>query len=392
MARSILHLDLDAFFCAVEEQLHPELYGKAFAVGARPDQRGVVASCSYPARRYGVHSAMPMAEAVRLCPDLLIVPHSFGAYRAHSEQVMAILNDLTPLVEQVSIDEAFLDVTGLKQDGPTIARTLQQTINERLGLPCSLGVASNKLIAKIANNRGKARIRTGSAPNAIEVVPPGEEAAYLAPLPVSELWGVGDKTAARLQSLGIRTIGELAQQPHRRLVQLFGKHGYAMWRHAQGIDERPVETEHAVKSISKETTFAHDIRDEATLRRTLRQLSEQVGRRLRQQELRGSTVKLKLRRSDFTTLSRQLTLTDATDNDEIISEAVQRLFSQLWATEPVRLIGVGVSNLTEGQRQLSLFEDQGEKRSRKLQGTIDDLRERFGDQTIQRGSDLKPDS
>ncbi len=228
MPRKILHLDLDAFFCAVEENLDPSLRGQAFAVGGQPDQRGVVASCSYAARVYGVRSAMPMAQAVRLCPNLIIRPNRRGVYGDVSRSVMAILHDLTPLVEQLSIDEAFLDVSLLPDPAELLARRLQERINTELHLPCSLGVASNKLVAKIANTVGKARARSSIPPNAITIVPPGDEAAFLAPLPASELWGVGPKTAEQLARLDIHTIGDLARWPETDLIRRFGQHGQAL--------------------------------------------------------------------------------------------------------------------------------------------------------------------
>jgi DNA polymerase-4 len=389
MNRKILHLDLDAFFCAVEEQRDPSLRGAAFAVGGRPDQRGVVASCSYPAREYGIHSAMPMARAVRLCPDLIIVPSRHGVYGEVSEQVMAILHDLTPLVEQLSIDEAFLDVTGRREPAETLARRVQRRINDELGLPCSLGVASNKLVAKIANTVGKAEAAKGAPPNAVKVVPPGGEAAFLAPLPVRELWGVGPKTAERLARLGIETIGDIAARPPADLARRFGKHGADLARRARGIDPRPVVTEHEAKSISKETTFAADVSDPRELRLTLRRLSDGVGRRLRRAGLSGPTVKLKLRWADFTTITRQVTLPQATDQDGAIYEAALGLFEEAWrGGGPVRLLGVGVSGLEETARQLSLWEtDAGEERQ--LLDALDDLRDRYGEDIVRRGSRLR---
>ncbi len=210
MPHKIMHLDLDAFFCAVEEQRDASLVGKPFAVGGKPSERGVVASCSYAARQSGVHSAMPMARAVKLCPGLLVVPARHGVYSAVSRQVMARLHNLTGLVEQISIDEAFMDVSDLPEPGLVLAQRLQATIREELSLPCSIGVATNKLVAKMATDVGKASRRGGQPPNAIQVVPPGQEAAFLAPLPIQALWGVGPKTAARLNELGVRTVGDLA--------------------------------------------------------------------------------------------------------------------------------------------------------------------------------------
>jgi DNA polymerase-4 len=388
LPRKILHLDLDAFFCAVEEQRDPSLRGQPFAVGGRPESRGVVASCSYAARQFGLHSAMPMARAVRQCPQLVIVPSRYGAYQAASRQVMARLHQLTPLVEQLSIDEAFLDVSDLPERAELIARRLQSAINRELALPCSLGVAANKLVAKIANNVGKAAVKSDRPPNTIKVVPPGQEAAFLAPLPVTELWGVGPKTAAQLAQIGVRTIGDLARRSEADLVRRFGKLGGDLARRARGLDERPVETEHEAKSISQETTFARDINDPITLRRTLRQLSEQVGRRLRRKGLRGTTVKIKLRWSDFTTLTRQATLEQPTDLDGDIFAAAGRLFDQTWPPgKRVRLVGVGVTGFDTSAYQLGLWDAPPEETHR-LQETLDELRDRFGREAIRRGSQL----
>ena len=391
MARKILHLDLDAFFCAVEEQRDPSLRGKPFAVGGRPDARGVVASCSYPARQFGIHAAMPMARAVRLCPQLIIVPGRHGVYGDVSRRVMTALADLTPLVEQVSIDEAFLDVTGRQEPAEALARGLQATIREELGLPCSLGVATNKLVAKIANTVGKARARGAGPPNAITVVPPGEEAAFLAPLPVEELWGVGPKTAERLAALGIHPTGERAAWPAADLARRFGKHGADLARRARGLDERPLETEHEAKSISKETTFATDVSDGRALRETLLALSTGVGRRLRRAGLSGPTVKLKLRWADFTTLTRQTTLDHPTDQDGEIYETALALFEAAWTRgRPVRLLGVGVTGLEEAAVQLSLWET-GSAEERRLLEALDALRDRFGEGVVKRASQLKDD-
>ncbi len=389
MPRKILHLDLDAFYCAVEEQRDPSLRGQPFAVGGRPEERGVVSSCSYAARRFGVRSAMPMARALRLCPRLIVVPARHKAYAEVSRQVMERLYALTPLVEQISIDEAFLDVSDLPESGETIARRLQAQIRDELGLPCSLGVAANKLVAKIASDVGKAASQTGGPPNAIQVVPPGREAEFLAPLPVIALWGVGPKTTARLEALGIRTIGDLARQAEADLVRRFGKVGADLRRHAQGLDDRPIVTTREAKSISQETTFARDVRDGGALRRTLRSLSEQVGRRLRQEGLSGATIKLKIRWPDFTTPTRQITLSQPTDQGDVIYATALKLFEQVWKTgQPVRLIGVGVSGLGPRSRQLGLWETGTEKNERLLEA-VDRLRERFGENAVRRGSELE---
>lgn len=370
MLRKILHLDLDAFYCAVEEQHNPELLGKPFAVGGKPQERGVVASCSYPARQLGVRSAMPMARALRLCPYLVIVPGRHDLYSRVSQQVMQHLRALTHLVEQISIDEAFLDVSERLEDGEVLARGLQRTIRSELGLPCSLGVSSNKLVAKIANDVGKSAASKpaagesaapgGAPPNAITIVPAGEEAAFLAPLDVRALWGVGPKTAERLGEMGIHTIGELAVFPVGELVQRFGKNGLQMNRHAQGIDDSPIIISHELKSISQETTFIHDVSDGGMLRRTLYELSCRVGQRLRADGLCAATVKVKVRWSDFTTLTRQMTLNAPSNQDVQIYAAALYLFEKVWkAGLAVRLLGVGVSKLGalgEMPHQLQLFD------------------------------------
>lgn len=390
MARAILHIDLDAFYCAVEELYNDQLVGIPFAVGGDANNRGVVASCSYAARMFGVRSAMPMGQAKRLCPELKVVPARHNIYGEYSQQVMSRLQELTPLVEQLSIDEAFLDVTGLSENGEFIARQLQAKIRNDLSLPCSIGVATNKLLAKTANNIGKSRERKPEPPCSIEVVPIGEEAIYLAPLPIRELWGVGAKTAESLYALGIKTIGDIASQTQQFMMHHFGKNGYDMWRHAQGIDNRSVEPERETKSISKETTFIRDVNDPDELRRVLRKLAEGVGSRLRKNVLSGSTVKLKLRYEDFTTITRQTTLPRPTHDDRLITETALDLFEKHWRkNEPVRLIGVGVSNLDDAVRQLSLWETKETKQSRKLQTALDDIRDKFSDIQISRAQDLK---
>lgn len=390
--RKILHLDLDAFFCAVEELRDPSLRGKPFAVGGRPEERGVVASCSYPARKFGVRSAMPMSQAVRICPGLLIVSKKFGDYQAASRKVMAVLNDLTPLVEQLSIDEAFLDVTGLPDSAGEIGKQLQKRINLECGLPCSLGVAANKLVAKIANNIGKANARSGEPPNAMMIVPPGEEASFLAPLPVQELWGVGPKTAEALAKMGVHTIADLRTIPEKDLVRRFGKHGAELYERSRGIDTRPVETEHETKSISREITYDHDVTRSETLIRTLREMSDDVGRTLRKEQLKGHTVKIKLRWADFTTLTRQTKLPQPTDNNDVIFAAAQTLLEKNWPRQkPVRLLGVGVSGFENEVYQLGLWE-QAPPVSDALQSALDQLHDRFGDDSVRRGSTLKDES
>ncbi|MDL1910244.1 DNA polymerase IV [Chloroflexi bacterium CFX6] len=392
MTRTILHLDLDAFFCAVEETRNPELRGKAFAVGGKPGERGVVASCSYAARRNGVRSAMPMSKAIGLSPGLIIVPARHRLYSEVSRQVMAILHDLTALVEQISIDEAFLDVSDIQDDPERLGRGLQARIRDELHLPCSIGIASNKLVAKIATEVGKAlalkRIKAqglAEPPNAATVVPYGEEAAFLSPLPAEMLWGVGPKTSKRLAELGIHTIGDIAKWPESELIRLFGENGRDLSRHAKGIDNRPIVTERETKSISQETTFSRDVRDDKILEKTLREQSADVARQLRKNDLAGKTIKLKIRWPDFTTLTRQMTLNNPTDQENEIAQAVLELMKSVRKpNQAVRLIGVGVTGLGQPIRQLELWDMDAEK-ARRLQDVMDDLQEKYGRDIIRRG-------
>jgi DNA polymerase-4 len=381
MVRVILHVDLDAFFCSVEELKNPALAAKPFIVGARPEQRGVVASASYSARAFGIRSAMPTARAVRLCPALIIVPPRHDDYSEASERVMGLLREAAPVVEQVSVDEAFLDVSDDPRGGRELAAALQARIRTELQLPTSWGVATSRLVAKIATEVGK--------PNGLVVVPPGDEPAFLAPLPVGMLWGVGPKTRARLEELGVCTIGDLAGQPPGRLRQALGDHGLELASRAVGRDDQPVVDSYEPKSMSSETTFSQDVRNGRELHRTLLHLTEEVGRRLRESGLAGSTVRLKLRWSDFTTLTRQVRVPQPTDQDAEIYRAAASLFDATWPkNKPVRLIGVGVSGLGAQQRQLELF-DRGWEQDGRLMQAVDEIRARFGQQALQRAAHLR---
>jgi DNA polymerase-4 len=393
MPRTILHLDLDAFFCAVEETRRPELRGKAFAVGGRPEERGVVSSCSYAARKMGVRSAMPMSQAIRLSPGLIIVPGHHRLYGEVSRQVMGILHEVTGLVEQISIDEAFLDISDIGEDPERLARGLQARIHDELQLPCSIGIASNKMVAKIATEVGKAialkRIKAQGLvepPNAVTVVGYGEEAAFLNPLSADMLWGVGPKTSKRLSELGIHTIGDIARWPESELIRLFGENGRDLARHSKGIDDRPIETERETKSISQEVTFSKDVRDDRKLEGTLREQSAEVARQLRGNNLAGRTIKLKIRWPDFTTLTRQTTLNNPTDQEDEIARAALALMKMVRKpNQAVRLIGVGVSGLGAPVRQLGLWDVESE-RSRKVQDVLDALQEKYGKDVVKRGN------
>lgn len=384
--RQIIHLDLDAFFCAVEEKLNPELRGLPFAVGGSPEGRGVVSSCSYAARVYGVHSAMPMARAIVICPDLMVVKSHFQEYREASRNVMGRLWALTDLVEQISIDEAFVDLTGYPKPVEVLARELQQGIKRDLGLPNSLGIATNKLVAKIANDYGKKRGKKGVPPNAITIVPPGTEADFLAPLPVEMLWGVGAKTAERLLKINISTIGELAAHSEIDMLRRFGKSGYDLINRARGIDDRPIVTEHETKSISQESTYAKDTRDESVLLQTLEKQSHQVARRLRKKGFTSKIVKIKLRWPDFTTLTRQLTLGQPTADEDEILEAAVKLFRGVWSPgKAVRLLGVGVSGLdSDKPKQIGLWDVDWVK-EHIIQDILAEVHQKHGEDAIMRG-------
>lgn len=384
MSRTILHMDLDAFFCSVEMLHDPSLKGKPFVVGGSPEGRGVVASASYPAREYGVRSAMPTAQALRLCPELIVLGNRRSNYRSYSKKVMQRLRGEAVALEQLSIDEAFMELTGDPRSGEAVARELQQELERELGLPSSWGVASNKLIAKIASDVGK--------PRGLIVVPAGEERQFLEPLPVKMLWGVGPKTQAELAELGVKTIGDLAGMTEARLRARMGERGVDLALRARGVDERPVVEEHEPKSMSAETTFPRDRADLDQLEATLLKLSERVGRRLRRDGYAGTTVKLKLRWPDFTTLTRQKQLAHATDREGEIYEAARELFHAVWKRgRRVRLLGVGVSDLGPPVRQLELFDRSWQQDERLLQA-VDEIRARYGPNSVRRAGGLRDQS
>jgi len=386
MPRRITHIDLDAFYCAVEEQNDPSLRGKPFAVGGHPNRRGVISSCSYIARSYGIRSAMPTARAVQLCSELIILPGRRKEYSIKSRKVMNILRSYTPNIEQISIDEAFLDISELNKNDLALAQELQMEILQTTGLPCSIGIASNKLVAKIATDIGKSAIKTTTYPNAIQIVPPGEETSFLALLPTEILWGIGPKTASQLGKLGIHTIGNLATWPQEDLIKRFGQVGYELSRRAKGIDNREVVSQRITKSISQEITFSENVSDERILRNQILKQSNNISKTMEKSNLLGYVVKIKLRWPDFTTITRQTTLPHPTEKGDAIYKAALSLLLDNWKPGlPVRLLGVGVSGLNPPSRQLSLWDTMDYKKLAQLEAAIYEVKQRFGDASIQQG-------
>jgi DNA polymerase-4 len=370
--RRIIHVDMDAFYASVEQLDNPRLKGKPVIVG-RIEGRGVVAAASYEARRFGVRSAMPMAKAKELCPKAVFLPPRFERYKEISSQIQEILRSYTPLVEGISLDEAFLDVTG--HEAETIAKRIKQRIKEEIKLTCSIGIAPNKFLAKLASNLGK--------PDGFTLIRGDEVDEVLKDLPVSMIWGVGEVTEKRLHELGIHTIGELRKVPLEELVARFGKHGERLYNLSRGVDNSPINPKRKAKSISHEVTFPKDLYDPEEVKRVLHKLSEEVGRRLRRKGLKGRTIEIKVRYPDFSQITRSLSLDMPTDSTDTIWSQAERLFERNVRIERgIRLIGVGVSNLTE-KSQLLLF-DQDEKLQR-IDKVVDEIRERFGKDSIRRG-------
>ncbi|HHJ51831.1 MAG TPA: DNA polymerase IV [Caldithrix abyssi] len=387
MTRIILHVDMDAFFAAVEQRDHPAYRGKPVIVGADPrggKGRGVVSTCSYEARKFGVHSAMPISQAYRLCPHGIYVPPNGKLYQQVSREIFEIFYEFTDAVEPLSIDEAFLDVTGSQRlfgSGEEIAKQIKRRIYQKERLTASVGVAPNKYLAKIASDLNK--------PDGLVVVEPDKVQQFLNPLDISRLWGAGERTQEKLRALGVRTIGDLARMPLPLLEQTFGKMGRHFYNLAHGIDDRAVEYDQLVKSVSNEHTFGQDTADKEEIHHTLFYLSEKVGYRLRKKGLKGRTVHLKLRYENFSTITRNKTLPNPVDNTEIIFATVNALFEQNYQTgRKVRLLGVGVSGFEEGgAAQLSLFDAENEKSGR-LDELHDRLVERFGKKTVHRAESL----
>jgi DNA polymerase-4 len=370
---TILHVDMDAFFAAVELLDHPELRGKPAIVG-HPGPRSVVTSATYEARRFGVRSAMPVSQAMRLCPTAIILPPHMDKYREYSERVMAIFSEVTPLVEPLSIDEAFLDVSGARRllgSPRRIAELIRSRVRDDTGLTCSVGAASTKFVAKLASGRAK--------PDGLLVIPASETLAYLRPLPVGALWGVGESTQQSLQRLGLRTVADLADTPLAVLQRAVGEaSGRKLHDLANGIDPRSVVVTSREKSVGHEMTFEQDISDPVRLRRELLRLSSQVGARLRKHDLVGRTVALKLRFSDFRTVTRSRTLAEPTNVGRRIYEEVASIYDGLGlAGTPIRLIGVRIEQLDDaGGSRLALWDPDEEWRE--AERTLDQVSARFG--------------
>lgn len=348
--RQILHLDLDAFYATVEMLLNPALRGKPLIVAMGDvNTRGVVATCSYEARKFGVHSAMGLREAKRLCPQAMVIPVRHKIYEEHSARVMNLLREMSPLVEQVSIDEAYLEIEA-ERDGAAVAREIQRRIHDELQLSCTISVASNKLVSKIACNTVK--------PRGFIVIPNGDEEKFLAPLPVGKMPGAGQVTRAKLKTKwNVETIADLASVPLEALRAEFGKNGVSLRDGARGWDDSPIVTERATKSISQENTFDRDVRTRDVLEKYLDEMSARVARELASEELKARTIVLKLRYEDFTTMTRQVTLRVPTADEATIRKYARELLAQHWDTRrAVRLLGVGAHNLIEieGTWQLEL--------------------------------------
>jgi len=384
--RIVIHVDMDAFYAAVEELDHPEYRGKPLVVGADPKGgygRGVVSTCNYAARKYGIHSAMPISQAYRLCPQAIYVGGSLRRYGEVSKKIMEILADYSPQIMQISIDEAFLDVTQTAKGfggGLALAQHLKARIREETGLTASVGMASNMFIAKVASDMQK--------PDGLTVCPAGEEKQFLAGLPVSRLWGVGPKTESRLRDLGFKTIGDLARFPRAELAKRFGVWGNHLWELANGIDRRSVEDWGPRKSISQEYTFEEDVADPAVVEERLWAIADGLSADMRREKLKGRVLTLKIRLEGFLTFTRRQTLGEYTNDAEILREIALELFRHFDREDKrVRLIGVAMSQLnTQGGEQLHLFASEGQQHREKVAQLLDRVRARFGGEAAKRAS------
>ena len=379
--RSILHVDMDAFFAAIEQLDDPKLRGKPVLVGS-DDLRGVVATASYEARVYGCHSAQPMAVAKRLCPQAIVVPGRFGRYREISDRIFQIFDEFSPVVQPLSIDEAFLDVTGTEGvhgNAVEIARKLKERVREQVSLTASVGVAPNKFLAKLASDLEK--------PDGLTVIGAEDVDRVLPGLPVTKIWGIGPKTAKRLEGMGIRTIGDIRKAPDVTLELLLGDDAERCRRLAMGLDDRPVVTDAEAKQISQENTFRIVVTDPQVVRGELLEQVQHVARRLRKHGLRAGGVTVKIRYGEFKTITRSKALGEPTDRTDVLWEVTREVFDG-WATksfQPVRLIGMAARSLVAGEGQMKLFDDQGEKKSERLDRAVDAIVDRFGKKAVRRG-------
>ena len=379
---------MDAFYASVEQRDHPEWKGRPVIVGADPKRgagRGVVAACSYEARAFGVHSALPIGQAWRRCPEAVYVRPRLARYEQVSREIMAVFGHYTDRIEPLGLDEAFLDVTGSTASmGPpeSIARDIQRRIRAETGLEASVGVACNKFLAKVASDLEKPAGRV--------VVPPDGVEAFLGPLPIEKLWGVGPRTAARLRRLGVGTIGELAAMPPAALDDAVGSAGTRLRELARGVDSRPVVVDRTPRSVSRETTFSQDTTDRDRLIASIRRLADSVAARLRGKRRRARTIVLKLRRASFETSTRQVSLPEPTDDGDAIFEQARLLFDGFGREAPVRLLGVSARNLVDTGRsapQLGLFERKAPDTGR-IGSALDEIHARFGDAAVRRASEL----
>ena len=389
MERRIIHVDMDAFYAAVEQRDNPELRGQPVIIGGKPQSRGVVSTASYEARKYGIRSAMPLIEAYRLCPQGIFVPPDHSKYRRVSDEIMQIFQHYTPLVEPISLDEAFLDVTGCQRlfgDSLQIAQGIKAQIKSQLDLTASIGIAANKFLAKIASDLEK--------PDGLVVINRENIAKIIWPLSVQKLWGIGSKSAARLVDLNIKTIGQLARSSPDLLAKTLGSWGLEVYHLANGIDERPVIPERDAHSIGHETTFSQDIKDQEYLTRVLLEIAQDVGWRLRRAGLCGKTVTLKVRYPDFKTITRSHTLSTEFNQDDVIyQEAVKLLIVNHLSQKSIRLIGITVSGLIREEKvkqQFSLFTEKEDK-SKNLYQALDKINIKFGRKTITRARLLRDD-
>ena len=382
--REILHVDMDAFFASVEMRDNPELHDKAVVVGA--GIRGVVSAANYEARRFGIRSAMPISRAKRLAPHAIFIPPRMARYAEVSEQVMAILRDFTPLVEPLSIDEAFLDVTGARRllgDGRTIGGLIRARIAEELGITCSVGIAPSKFIAKLASTQCK--------PNGMLEIKEEQVLDFLHPLPVGEMWGVGPKTGEVLERLGLRTIGDIAHVPRTTLVRALGEAtGNHLHELSWGRDFRQIEGEEVESSISAAETFSHDIDDREEICAEFLRLTERATSRLRERELFAKTISIKVRFSDFTTITRSKTLPLAIDSTHDVYDVVKKLYDALKLDRVrLRLVGVSLENLVDNAPHQLLLGER-EKGWREAEGAVDKARNRFGGESIRPGRLIDP--